>query len=122
MPFEKGLRHFLESLNKPDLLSDVVTDLYEAVEALAKIVTGRDKDLSANREQFLSRVRAAEEYKPLLRWYIEYANEFRHAADRGTPKPSLSAAEVESFVYLTGLFIRFALQAAQVEAETSNPS
>jgi hypothetical protein len=40
-PFEKGLSHYLEAQNRPDRLADVVTDMYEAVEALAKIVTGR---------------------------------------------------------------------------------
>jgi hypothetical protein len=45
-PFEKGLHHLLEAHIKKDGLSDVITDMYEAVEALAKKVTGRDKDLS----------------------------------------------------------------------------
>ena len=53
-PFEQGLSHFLESEKKPQLLGDVVTDMYEAAEALAKIVTGRlHKDLSANAEMFI---------------------------------------------------------------------
>jgi len=53
-------------------------------------------------------VKASDEYKKLLKAYIEYANEFRHAAEEGTPKPALSPAEVESFVYMTGVFIRLA--------------
>src|SRR5882724_8038685 len=44
-PFEKGLSHFLHASKRPELLTDVVTDMYESLEALAKIVTGRpDKD------------------------------------------------------------------------------
>lgn len=110
-PFEKGLSHFLESEQKPQLLGDVVTDMYEAVEALAKIVTGRPhKDLSANREMFVSQVKASDHYKKLLREYITYANEFRHAEQEGKPRPSISRAEAESFVYLTGLFIRLAVE------------
>lgn len=33
VPFRKGLDHFLHSNRKPVLLSDVVTDMYEALEA-----------------------------------------------------------------------------------------
>ena len=53
-PFEKGLKHLLDSERRPELRPDVITDMYEALEALAKIITSRpDRDLSANRELFL---------------------------------------------------------------------
>ena len=109
-PFEKGLRHFLESTKHPELLLDVVTDIYEALEAVAKIVTGRDVDLSSNRERFIKAVRAPERYKKLLKEYVDYGCDFRHAADAVEPRPILSPEEVESFVYLTGIFIRFAMK------------
>ncbi|HQR31900.1 MAG TPA: hypothetical protein PLK30_04115 [Blastocatellia bacterium] len=108
-PYSKGLEHFLQATKRPELLSDVITDIYEALEALAKIVTGRDKDLSANAESFLKEVRASEAYKKILKEYIAYANNFRHGVSDQSKKPNLSAAEVESFIYLTGIFIRLAL-------------
>jgi len=108
-PFEKGLEHLLKSQGNPALRADVVTDVYEALEALAKIVTGRDRDLSANAETFIAKVKASDAYKVLLKDYIAYANNFRHAAEEARPRPALSAAEVESFVYLTGVFIRLAV-------------
>lgn len=49
-PFEKSLGHFLESAKKPELLSDAITDAYEALEALTKIICGNKKDLAGNRE------------------------------------------------------------------------
>lgn len=107
-PFQKGLQHLLHSHNRPPLRSDVVTDMYEALEALAKITTGRNADLSKNAELFITRVKASEDYKLLMKDYIKYANRFRHAAHGGQPKPELSERETESFVYLTGLFIRLA--------------
>jgi hypothetical protein len=109
-PFEKGLRHFLESTKRPELLSDVVTDMYEALEAVAKIVTDRNVDLSSNRERFIKAVRAPDAYKKLLKEYIDYGCEFRHAADASEQKPALSPEEVESFIYLTGIFVRFAMK------------
>jgi hypothetical protein len=109
-PFEKGLRHFLESTKRPELLSDVVTDMYEALEAVAKIVTDRNVDLSSNRERFIKAVSAPDAYKRLLKEYIDYGCEFRHAADASEQKPALSSEEVESFIYLTGIFVRFAMK------------
>jgi hypothetical protein len=85
--------------------------MYEALEALAKIITGRtNKDLSANREPFVSKVKASEHYKKLLKEYIAYANEFRHAEREPGARPVPRRAEVESFMYLTGIFIRLAVQ------------
>jgi hypothetical protein len=84
--------------------------MYEAVEALAKVVTGRSgKDLSQNRELFLSNVQASESYKALLNDYIDYANRFRHAESDHKPRPQISEREAESFIYLTGIFIRLAM-------------
>lgn len=108
-PFMKGLDHFLHSVKKSELLADVITDMYEALEALAKIITGRDKDLSTNAELLISKLNVSEEYKPILKAYIAYANEFRHAAEKGQKKAIPSRQEVESFIYLTGLFVRLAM-------------
>lgn len=109
-PFAKGLSHFLEAEKRPELLSDVITDMYESLEALAKVITGRPrKDLSANAEPFIKEVKASEHYKRILKEYISYANEFRHALEKGRERPKLSITEVESFIYLTGLFIRLAI-------------
>lgn len=109
-PFEKGLSHYLEANNKPDRLPDVVTDMYEAIEALAKVINNNDRDLSRNRESFIKNIGASAYYKKLLKDYIEYGGKFRHAARLDKPKPSLSEPEVESFVYLTGLFIRLVIR------------
>lgn len=83
--------------------------MYEALEALAKIVAGRDKDLSANAEAFISAVKLSNGYKRILKEYIVYANTIRHAGKAGQAKPDLMRKEVESFVYMTGLFIRLAV-------------
>ena len=110
IPFEKGLNHFLHSDKRPEILSDVITDMYESLEALAGIITDHPKnDLSKNRELFIKNVKASDAYKKLQSEYITYANKFRHAVEEGMDKPSISQREVESFIYLTGLFIRLAI-------------
>lgn len=113
-PFVKGLSHFLKAEKDPKLLYDVITDMYEAVEGLSKIVTGKhDKDLSANAELFISKIKVSPNYKKILKEYISYANDFRHALKKGQKRPKLSMNEVESFVYLTGLFIRLGSERVQ---------
>lgn len=109
-PFQKGLDHYLNSSSKPKLLTDVLTDMHEALEALAKIICNNDHDLSSNREEFISGLKLADSYKRMLKEYIKYANDFaRHAGPDGKQKPLPSRREVEGFMYLTGLFIRLAL-------------
>jgi len=108
-PFENGMSHYLAANGKAELLTVVIADMYESVEALAKIETERNKDLSANRESFVSKVSASDAYKKLLKEYITYASIFRHATKEGENKPQISEREVESFIYLTGVFIRLAM-------------
>jgi hypothetical protein len=109
IPYEKGLNHFLQTDKQPQLLADVITDMYEALEALSKIITGREtKDLSANGELLLTKVKASNQYKSILKGYIAYANKYRHAVADPQSRPALSKREVESFIYLTGIFIRLA--------------
>lgn len=109
--FEKGLCHLMEAKNKPESLNDVVAEMYKALEALAKVVLGNEKDLSANRQAFVDKLNLSDYYKRMLREYIEYANKFsRHAPGLGTTRSKLLPNEVEAFVYATGLFVRLSLQ------------
>jgi hypothetical protein len=110
-PFEKGLRDFIDSAFNPLRLKDSITDVYESLEALAKIITGRDKDLSANRELFISTLGLNVYYRNILGQYIEYACEFRHGQAELKPTPERN--EVETFIYLTGIFIRLAIKQHQ---------
>ena len=109
-PYEKGLKHYLETEPSKSPVG-AINDMYIALEAMAKIVTGRqDKDLSANCELFISKVKASDAYKVLLKDYIDYANKLiRHASPPGEKRPDPDRKEVESFIYLTGLFLRLTM-------------
>lgn len=118
LPFEKGLSHYLRATNKPELLADVITDMYEALEALAKIITQKDKELSGNRELFISRLKLHKCYNQILKEYINYGCEFRHAPEEGRPRILPKPQETEAFIYLTGLFIRLGIKSLeQTEAK-----
>ena len=109
-PFQKGLRHYMQANKEPSKLSDAITDMYEALEALAKAVTGRNRDLSANRELFIGKLDLSQYYSKMLDDYKGYANEFRHGTEPGKVRIKPKPNEVEAFIYTTGLFIRLAIR------------
>jgi hypothetical protein len=104
-PYRKGLRHLLEARKHPEKLSDVVTDMFEALEAAARLVTGNNNNLGRNRDAFLGQLSALS-LRPLLDEYMKYAHEFRHAAKLGQGRKPPDDADAESLVYLTGVFLR----------------
>src|SRR5918995_4054212 len=68
IPFQKGLSHLLEGTKDSQRYGDAVTEMYEALEALAKIVTGKPtKDLSALRDEFIAVLRLPETHKRILK-------------------------------------------------------
>ena len=109
-PFEKARHHFLEAESQPKVLSDVITDAYEALEALAKIVLDNNQELSKNREKFVSKIKGKEFHKKILKEYVDYGCKYRHAADPKAPRPQPTIAEAEFFLYFTGTFIRLAME------------
>ena len=110
-PFKKGLSHYLEASKAPERLSDAVTDMYEALEAMAKIVTQRPtRDLSANAELFVKKLGLSKHYSTSLKEYIGYANEFRHGQEEGKERVPPAPQEVEAFIYATGMYFRLAVE------------
>lgn len=108
-PYEKGLKEFLESRSNKEKQKNVVRDMYESLEALAKYICNNGKDLSANRDLFLSKIKVNDFYKKILGTYIDFSNkEFRHSPKKDIIE--LTEKEVESFIYFTGIFIRLALK------------
>lgn len=110
VPFEKGLKHWMEGHKNPERYGDVITDVYEAVEALAKLVTAKDVDLSTNREKFASLIRLPEAYSKMLKEYIGFGCEYRHSPGKSKPRTYPSERDTEAFIYMTGVFLRLAVQ------------
>lgn len=108
--FEKGLDHFIRSQNEPERRIDAITDIYEALEALAKVICRNNKDLSANRDLLIKEIDVSEFYRSTLKEYVTYACKFRHALKEGEKRRIPSEREVETFIYLSGIYIRLALQ------------
>ncbi len=109
-PFEKGLHHLLEAQSQPEKLTDVITDMYEALEKMARITNDNNRTLGQNSKQFVGNLGLSDHYETMLREYTKYAHEFRHAVEQGKGRVPPLPNEVEAFVYTTGLFIRLAIQ------------
>lgn len=108
-PFQKGLKHYMEATKDQSKLPDIITDMYEALEALARIVNGNDKNLSANAAQFVDNLGLSEYYAKMLNEYCQYAHQYRHAVRQAKGRIPPKPQEVEAFIYTTGLFIRLAI-------------
>ncbi|MBI3351500.1 MAG: hypothetical protein HY036_02880 [Nitrospirae bacterium] len=110
-PFNKALNDYSESLRNSDRLKDVITDMYEALEATAKWVMDNDRELSRNTEKFISILNLSNQHTLILKQYVDYANaNFRHAKAVTQSAVKISPLEAEHFIYLTGVFIRFAIR------------
>jgi hypothetical protein len=90
--------------------------MYEALEAMATIVTGTPtRDLSALREEFITKLRLPENYKECSRVNRLWCD-FRHALQTRQQRSWPLDHEAESFVYMTGLFIRLAVESDKSRA------
>lgn len=118
-PFAYGLSMQRSAGDNAEKLKDTVTNMYEALEAMAKIVTEQDRDLGANSESFSKALDLCHQYREILSQYKRFGDSFRHAEaiNKGNrqPRPKLTVADVEFFVYLTGLFVRLALEKVRDE-------
>ena len=90
--------------------------MYEALEAMATIVTGTPtRDLSALREEFITKLRLPENYKEysrVNRLWVRLPSRVTNGQQRSWPLDH----EAESFVYMTGLFIRLAVESDKSRA------
>ncbi len=122
-PYSKGLMHFLEADKKPKVLADVITDMHEALEAMTNIVIGpkNKRSLSGNRDSFIKKLNVSDKYKKLLSVYAEFTNTFRHAEDPEKPRPKITKTEVESLIYVTGIFLRLGIESQRTSPEPEGP-
>ena len=109
-PFQKGLKHYVEANKDASKLSDTITDIYEAFEAMARIVNKNNSTLGANADKFVGTLGLSDYYSKMLKDYCGYAHEYRHAAKISNERTPPKSQEVEAFIYTTGLFIRLAVR------------
>jgi hypothetical protein len=110
IPFVRGIKSLIEAVNNEERRREVIRDMYESLEALSMIKTGKTKkELSGNMEKYLRIAGISNEYHHILKQYIVYGNRIRHATGKNDEILKISYKEVESFVYLTGVFIRLSI-------------
>ena len=109
-PFKKGLKELLEASSSPEKLTNVIRDMYEAIEKMARIALNNDRNLKANADSLVHHLRLSQYYARMLKEYADYAHHFRHAVESGTLRVPPNPKEVEAFVYTTGIFIRLTIE------------
>ncbi len=119
VPLVQAWHALHEARREPSKSRQAVILAYEALEALSKLILDKPRELSRAREQFLSKVGAPEELRPLVKAYIEYACNYRHGKFAATPHRDIPIVEAETFVYMTGSIIRLVMNTERVSgAET----
>jgi len=100
--FLVALGHYERSLQSVDAGKDAITNCYTSVERLAQEILKNDKSFDKNSDALVDALGLPKEYKNIVHYYKSIANEYgsRHAGSNPLP------AEVEAFVYLTGLLLR----------------
>ena len=117
-PLEKALRALLEGRRAPARYKDAVRDGYEAVEYAAKMVCGNDRTLNANRDLVSTRGALAATSRALLREYIAFGNDYRHAESL-EGLPAVDGRRAEQFIYETAILLRALQPAVQARLESS---
>lgn len=111
-PLKKAIGDLLEVKRNPERGADIVGDVYEAVEAAGKWLTGSDKPLSGNRETIVAALGIHKYFDDLLLAFINWGNQYRHAGGAKRPKPAaIHYPEAEAYLYQGGLIIRLILTA-----------
>lgn len=89
-------------------LDEVIGNCYLTIEGLARKFLSNAKTLDNNRDELIAKIGLSQEWKSLLKNFVNYANEFqRHASEN---RHSIKPAEAEAFLYMTGLLVRLILE------------
>ena len=100
--FLVALDHYKKSLQSKPAGKDAITNSYTSVETLAREILKNDRSFDKNSDQLVEKLGLSKEYKNIIHYYKQLANEYgsRHAGSDPNHK------EVEAFVYFTGLLLR----------------
>jgi hypothetical protein len=113
--YKHGLSILTQAGQDENQLKDSVVNMYESLEAMAKLVTGHDKDLSQNRQRLVKKLMLPGSYSDILEHVVAFGNAFRHAdslepGSRRGKRPLLSRQLAESYSYFIGVFLRLAAE------------
>jgi len=75
-PYKDSLEHLMNSTKEPDRLHDGISNAFEALEGLAKIICENNRTLHKNQELFINRLGISSNYKNICR-YGKSAQAFR---------------------------------------------
>jgi hypothetical protein len=108
-----GRRRLEEAGTDENELKDVIVSMYEALEGVAKMITGRDRTLNANQKLLARELRLPVQFEGILTQLVDYGNTYRHApalreSTTRPSRPTIRRNLAEAYTHLVGAFIRLA--------------
>lgn len=111
---KKDMSNALSAYKKKNY-GEVIGNCYNAVEGISRIALNNKSTLDKNIKPFREKLSLSEQWTSFLNNFYHYANTAKRHADEG--RHELDPAEIEAYLYLTGIFLRLASQ--KLDPETS---
>lgn len=101
-------------------LDAVLYNCYLVLEGLVRKILDNDRTLDKNVASLLTHIKLSQEWKSILERFLDYAHEYsRHASSK---RSAIEPAEVEAFLYMTGLLVRLVSLSRRTPVGKSVPS
>jgi hypothetical protein len=107
--FKNAMDHYSQSLQNPIKRRDVISNSFQAVEEITRVILKNDKSFDNNFNELVEKLNLNAYWKKILNYYKELSKEFgRHPGRDEEFIPEQSDAE--AFLYLSGLLIRLTVE------------
>lgn len=90
--------------------NDLVGNLYNVLEDSARKLLNNRTVLRGNKEKLLSYLKLSGQWSTVLSKFIEFCDEYKRHASETQAAKIITPEEAEATLYLTGIFLRIALQ------------
>lgn len=107
--YKNALDHYSQSLRDTVKRKDVISNAFQAVEELTRLILDNDKSFDNNFKELVKKLNLNPHWEQILNRYKELSKEFgRHPGRSRAFIPE--QADTEGFLYLSGLLMRLILQ------------
>jgi len=106
--FKNALDHYSKSLQDPIKRKDAISNSFQALEELTRILLNNDKAFDNNFNDLVKKLELNSHWNNILNRYKELSKEFGRHPGREEFIPSQS--DTEAFLYLSGLIMRLILE------------
>lgn len=106
--YQNAQDHYSQSLKTPIKRKDAISNAFQAVEKVTRIVLGNQESFDNNFKELVEKVELHPNWKGVLNHYKELSKEFGRHPGREEFIPNKS--DTEAFLYLSGIVLRLILE------------